>query len=113
IDLGTVIRTQPAPEPSPAGALDAVVGWGAPRDARSAADGASFVDLAIAPDAIVSVDGWDVAGRDLLAGGVVRDPSGRRSIEVLPAARIPVAVEIVDGTTGDRVPARVRFTAAD
>ena len=61
----------------------------------------------------MSVDGWDVPGRDLLAGGVVRDPSGRRSIEVLPPARIPVAVEIVDGSSGDRVPARVRFTAAD
>lgn len=113
VDLGTVIRTRLAPEPRVAQGPDAVVGWGAPRDGNGAADGASLVDLAIAPDAIVSVDGWDVPGRDLLAGGVVRDPSGRRSIEVLLPARIPVAVEIVDGASGDRVPARVRFIAAD
>ena len=41
------------------------------------------------------------------------DPAGRRSIEVLPAPRVPVEVEIVDGATGERVPGRVRFIAAD
>jgi hypothetical protein len=43
---------------------------------------------------------------------VLRDGTGGRSIEILPAARIPVDVEIRDAT-GSPTPARVRFVAAD
>ena len=114
VDLGTVIRTRPAPAAlPPEGSAGPIVGWGTPRaDHDATPSGTILVDLAIAPDAIVSLDGWNVAGRELL-GGVARDPAGRRSIEVLPAPRVPVDVEIVDRTTNERVPARVRFTAAD
>ena len=115
VDLGTVIRTRPAPAALPLeGRLDGIVGWGTPRaDPDGTASRAIFVDLAIAPDAVVDLDGWSVPGRALLSGVPLHDPVGRRSIELLPAPRVPVEVEIVDRTTGERVPGRVRFTAAD
>ena len=115
VDLGTIIRTLPAPAARPVTEdADAIVGWGTSRrDPDGHASAASLVDLAIAPDAVVNVDGWSVPGRELLTGTLVRDPASRRSIEVLPAARVPVEVDIVDRTTGQLVPGRVRFTAAD
>ena len=115
VDLGTIIRSLPAPVPLPAlGPETGIVGWGTPRDGPEVTgSGASLVDLAIAPDAILSLDEWSVTGLDLLAGSPPRDAAGRRTIEVLRPARVPVEVEIVEGSTGERVPGRVRFTAAD
>ena len=118
VDLGTVIRTRPIRSTPPVvaadGGRDPIVGWGAPRiDPEAPASGAVFVDLSVAPDAVVDLAGWSVSGQELLAGAPLRDPSGGRSIEVLPPPQIPVEVEIVDGTTGERVPGRVRFVAAD
>jgi hypothetical protein len=114
VDLGTVIRTMPSDETGDAASNGGIVGWGRPR--RAGPDdgaGPSVVDLSIAQDAIISLDDWDVPATELLAGGPRRDPAGTHSIEVLPAARIPVEVEVVDGTVGQPVPSRVRFTAAD
>jgi len=114
VDLGTVIRTRPAPDMDPAGDETAIHGWGTRRaDPADLDSGATFVDLAVAPDAVVDIDGWDVPGADLLAGAPRPDPAGRRSIRVLPPAEVPVEVDIVDAATGERVPARVRFTADD
>lgn len=115
IDLGMVIRTQAAPDAvAPDERGDRIVGWGTPRPDRAAPrSGASIVDLVMAADANVSLDDWTVSGRDLLTGATLRDPAGRRSIEVLPPARVPVSVEIVDRVTGERVPGRVRFSVAD
>ncbi len=115
VDLGTVIRTLPAGAPLSADGLEpAIVGWGTPRqDPAARGAGFSVVDLAISHDAVLTLDGWAVRGSDVLAGTPLRDPTGRRSIELLPAARVPVEVEIVDGSSGERVPGRVRFTAAD
>ena len=89
------------------------VGAGRGRPARTTAARPSVVDLSIARDAVISLDDWDVPATELLAGGPRRDPAGTRSIEVLPAARIPVEVQVVDRTAGEPVPSRVRFTAAD
>ena len=115
VDLGTIIRTLPAPIPLPtAGPAAGIVGWGTPRVGPDAAgSGSSLVDLAVGPDAILSLADWSVPGLDLLAGSPPVDPAGRRSIEVLRPARVPVEVEIVDRSTGEQVPGRVRFTAAD
>ncbi|MBF6605013.1 MAG: CehA/McbA family metallohydrolase [Chloroflexi bacterium] len=115
VDLGTIIRLRQAPvAPSSPTNANVIVGWGTSRaNPDRTPSGASIVDLAIAPDALVDLDGWSVSGRELLAGVPPLDPAGRRSIEVLPAPCVPVEVEIVDRTTGERVPARVRFTAAD
>lgn len=118
VDLGVVIRTSPAPAPrgslTDAGSSGAtVVGWGTPRVGGARPDGDELVDLAIAPDAIVDLGGWTVTGGALDEGARQVDPGGRRSIEVLPAPRLPVEVEVVDLATGERIPARVRFTAAD
>ena len=115
VDLGMIIRTLPAPSPLPAGGPGGgIVGWGTARaDPEAVRPGFSLVDLALSPDAILSLDDWDLPGPDLLAGATLHDPGRRRSIEVLRPARVPVDVEIVDRSTGDRVPGRVRFTAAD
>jgi hypothetical protein len=118
VDLGQVIRSRPIRPTLPVvvadGGPDPIMGWGAPRvDPDAPVSGAVFVDLAIAPDAVVDLAGWSVTGRELLAGVPLRDPAGGRSIEILPPPRIPVEVDIVDGSTGERVPGRVRFIAAD
>jgi hypothetical protein len=115
VDLGTIIRTRPAPATRQVPvAGEAIVGWGTSRDDPAhRTSAAAFVDLAIAPDAVIQVDGWDVHGRELLKGILLHDPAGRRSIEMLAAPRVPVEVEIVDRTTGQLVPGRVRFTAGD
>ncbi len=116
VDLGTVIRTRPVPAGGPPDdGRHTIVGWGTPRQdpRRPGPRGPSSSTWRSAPDAVVDLDGWSVSGRDLLAGDRLRDPAGGRSIEVLPAPRVPVEVEIVDGATGERVPGRVRFTAAD
>ena len=117
VDLGTIIRTRPAVP-----AVDHVatenryvpVGWGSARAGLpSTAADVLIVDLALAPDALVSLDGWEISGRAILAGTPGTDPAGRRSIELLAPANVPVEVEIVDHATGERVPGRVRFRAAD
>ena len=115
VDLGTIIRTQPAARPGAEGtAGGGIAGWGTPRADPTKPDlGPSVVDLSIGADAILHLGDWVVPGHDLLAGRGSTDPAGRRSIEVLPAPHVPVDVEIVDRTTGERVPGRVRFTAAD
>ena len=130
VDLGTVIRTRPAPRSEAAPRIGShsrdLLGWGTPRrgSADSLADGpaghptdgpagALIVDLALTPDARIEIDGWAVTGRDLLTGAIQRDASGHRSIEVLPAANVPVEVEVVDQATAERIPARVRFTTSD
>jgi len=115
VDLGTIIRSQPAPARlTTKVAAGAIVGWGAPRAGTDAPPSrSSIVDLTLAPDAVMTLGDWRIPGVDLLAGRTLRNPAGNRSIEVLPAARVPVEVEIVDRSTGERTPARVRFTAAD
>ena len=114
VDLGMVIRVQPAPPADEPAAMDPIVGWGAPRaDPAAGPAMASIVDLTIAPDAELSLDDWTVAGRDLLAGGRRRDPADRLSIELLPAPKVAVEIELVDGASGEPVPGRVRFLAAD
>jgi hypothetical protein len=127
VDLGTVMRTQVVQGDSararrhvpiagdPVG--PPVIGWGEPRagsaDDGSADDSSVLVDLSIAPDARLEVGEWTVTGRDLAGDAAVREATGSRSIAVLAPPVIPVEVEIVDGRSGERLPARVRFTAAD
>ena len=115
VDLGTIIRSRPAIAASSGErATNAILGWGTPRGHSDASPaGPTVVDLALAPDAVLRLGDWTLAGADLLSGRPLRDPAGRRSIEVLPPPRVPVEVEIADRSTGERSPARVRFTAAD
>jgi hypothetical protein len=111
VDLGTLIRQRPAPssETSP----DLPVGWGAPRHADPPSSPAKrLVDVAASADAVLDVDGWLVPASALVAAGTLRGPGGR-SIEVLPAATVPVEVRVLDGDSGLPIPSRVRFTAAD
>ena len=120
VDLGTIIRTRPAPRAvtAPIVGVDAggapVAGWGTPRSAiHDGAAGDRIVDLSVAPDALVGIDGWAVPGRALVAGATLRDPAGQHSIEVLAPTAIPVEIVLSDTAGGERTPARVRFVAAD
>ncbi len=109
VDLGAVIRTR-ASTPGTAGV--AVAGWGAPRHEARPESGASIVDLATAPDAVLRIDELQIPASELVEGGHFRTP-GNGTLVVLPAARIAVDVRILDGGSGEPIPARVRFTAAD
>ncbi len=125
IDLGTIIRSRPVRHPArlrPSANEPPIIGWGTPRLepavgptplAVGEAGEALVVDLAFAPDAVVSLGDWPVAARELVEGRPIVEPGGRRSIELLPPARIPVEVEIVDRLTGERLPARVQFATPD
>ena len=111
VDLGQVFRQRPAPPPATGRHGNGeVVGWGTPR--RPADDRAVLVDLAFAPDATLTIDRTSVAARTLPEEGTSRR-FGRVTIEPLPTATRRVDVEVVDGATGQQVPARVRFQAPD
>ena len=93
----------------------APIGWGHrepgatdPADA-TANTSPVVVDIAIAPDATISVGGWRVAAADLVAP--LRDPGGTISIQ--PLAPADVRVEVRISADGEVAPSRVRFVAAD
>lgn len=111
IDLGTVIRTRRAPA-RPA-ADPTLIGWGGPHVGdEPAPDGPRLLDLDAAPDAVLDLGGWTVAPSAMRPGEPVRRPDGP-AIELLPSPVIPVEVTVRDAASGQPVPARVRFTAAD
>ena len=114
VDLGTVLRTTP-PESVAAGG---VIGWGSPRHSsrrrrRGGGGGPRIVELSIAPDAVVAIDGAAVRGQELLGGPRILRPGHGPRIRVLPPPTIPVAVDVVDAATNEPISARVRFVAAD
>ncbi|MET1231796.1 MAG: CehA/McbA family metallohydrolase [Candidatus Limnocylindrales bacterium] len=111
LDLGQVIRTRPAPTPLGADwPIDSVPGWGSAR--RPPSGTSTLVDVAMAADASLVVDGEAIPARRLPADGHKRR-FGRISIEPMPLATRRVSVDVVDATTGSPMPARVHFRAAD
>ena len=113
VDLGQVFRKRPAPRPPKAtgGQAGPVIGWGTPL-ADHGPDMATLVDLAVTDDAVIAV------GEDLVpAGGLpahgARKRFGAVTIESLQTPTRRVDVEIVDASSGEMMPARVRFQAAD
>ncbi|MEA2577773.1 MAG: hypothetical protein QOD78_1361 [Chloroflexota bacterium] len=126
VDLGQVFRRRPAPTPLQAAKrpFSSIVGWGTPRlDAGPAgATGstgptastatATVVDLAMAADATIAVGEDLVPARDLPGDGR-RKRFGAVTIESMPTPSRRLEVEIVDAATGEPMPARVRFLAAD
>ena len=113
VDLGQVFRERPAPAPIKArsGVTAAIAGWGTPRIVDGPTSGV-LVDLAMAADATIVVGTELVAAARLPADGA-RRRFGAVTIESLPARTQRVDVEVVDALTGEPVPARVRFEAAD
>ncbi|HYX12080.1 MAG TPA: hypothetical protein VE817_08865, partial [Candidatus Acidoferrum sp.] len=111
VDLGSIIRTQPVSAvPASGDPASAIVGWGTPRaGGDTTSSSARIIDLTLAPDAALRLGDWTIPAVDLMAGGTLREPKGPGTIELLPAARVPVEVEIVDRATGERSAARVRF----
>lgn len=114
VDLGVAIASRPLADPAmPAGGR-APVGWGRPSvaepgSATSAGAAPRFVvDLALAPDARIGIDGWEVGVPDLDAGAA--SPGGIR-IRPAPPADVRVAVRL--SVAGEVTPARVRFVAED
>jgi hypothetical protein len=108
VDLGTVIRTTPVR--SGRGPL---VGSGHSRQSGAGDDQAEnrIVELSVARDAVVTIGGREVRGEELLAGPRPLSSDGPTRVDVLPAADIPVEVEVVDAATGRSLPSRVRFVA--
>ena len=112
VDLGQVIRERTAPAPlGPAGwPVESIAGWGS---ARTTVDSsAALVDIAMARDATISLNDEVVPARQLPADGQPRR-FGAVTIEPLPLATRRVQVEVVDTATGEPMPARVHFRAAD
>lgn len=115
VDLGQVFRHRPAPAPPDGtgeGRGDGILGWGVPRtdDGRQ---NATLVDLALAPDATLTIGpSARVAAADLPAEGR-RTSTGGVTIDALPTPSRRVEVEIVDAATSRPMPARVRFVAPD
>ena len=73
------------------------------RRRRRPATGDRIVDLAIAPDAIVDLDGWGVPGGDAAGRPAMR--SRRAAVDRAPARpAVLVEVELVDAATGEPVP---------
>jgi hypothetical protein len=118
VDLGQVIRQRPAPANGKAAnggaangeAGDALPGWGAKR--RAPASSALLVDLVTAPDATLAVDDEVIDLRGLSPDGR-RRRHGAVTIEALLTPTRRVEVEVVDAATGEPMPARVHFRAAD
>jgi hypothetical protein len=113
VDLGQVFRERPAPVPLDArrAVTPAIAGWGTRRIDDGPTSGV-LVDLAMAADATIVVGGERVPAARLPADGA-RRRFGAVTIESLPARTQRVDVEVVDALTGEPVPARVRFEAAD
>ena len=113
VDLGQVFRERPAPVPIKARSdvTPAIAGWGTPRTDDGSTSGV-LVDLAMAADATIVVRGERVSAARLPADGA-RRRFGAVTIESLPARTQRVDVEVVDALTGEPVPSRVRFEAAD
>ena len=85
---------------------------GGPRGSTMDPTGGVLVDLAMAADATIDVGGERRLG-GAAAGRWRPAPFGAVTIESLPARTHRVDVEMVDARTGEPVPARVRFEAAD
>ena len=113
VDLGQVFRARPAPAPVAAGGRRPaqVLGWGAPSEG-TAGSAARLVDLAMAPDATISIGEDRIPASRLPADGA-RGRFGGTVIESLRTPTRRVDVEIVDAVSGEPMPARVRFVAAD
>jgi len=112
IDLGQVIRERTAPPPvgSDGWPPGSVVGWGSVRS--ESAQAATVVDLAMAPDATIALDGEVVPAHRLRADGR-RRRYGAITIEPLRLPSRRIEVQVVDAATGAPMPARVHFRAAD
>ena len=114
VDLGTIFRALSAPVASASAGADAVFGWGTPRAIPTLdTEAAVFADLALSPDARLTLGDWSISAAALTPGAVLRDPTGRTSIEVLPLPRVRVEVEVRDDASNELIPSRVRFTAMD
>jgi hypothetical protein len=113
VDLGQVFRERPAPPVlETAGRQSgAVAGWGAPL-ADLGPTGPRLVELAMTGDAAIAV-GEDLIPASSLPADGARERFGAVTIESLRTPTRRVEVEIVDAATGDVMPARVRFQAAD
>jgi hypothetical protein len=112
VDLGQVIRRRPAPVPIATGdgPPDSVPGWGSARSEATSAD--VLVDVAMAADAALTIDEEVIQARNLPSDGR-RRRYGAITIEPLPSPNRRLEVELVDAATGQTMPARVHFQAAD
>ena len=115
VDLGIAIGSRPLRKRSDKASGREPVGWGHPPVGGQASTGSdevassSIVDVALAPDARISVGGWEVGVGDLDIGAT--SPDG--GITIRPLAPADVRVDVRLSVAGEATPARVRFVAAD
>lgn len=115
VDLGMAIQSRPLPRSPDTTDDRSPTGWGRPIDGGPAAPtpddhgSRSVVDVALAPDALLTIGGWEVAAAQLDAEAV--SPDGRIRIRPLPGAGVRVDVRL--SVDDEATPARVRFVAAD
>ncbi len=112
VDLGQVFRERPAPTPlrQDGPPTTSISGWGS--GGAGLDPDALLVDLAMAPDATIAVGSERVPAARLPIEGR-REPFGAVTVESLPTPTRRVDIEVVDAASGERIPARVRFQAAD
>lgn len=106
VDLGVAIAAQPISRPS-ATKRPGPVGWG--RRAAAPDSAPSVVDVAVAPDARLTFDGWSIPVAEL--DSEAASPDGRVRVVPLPPANVRTTVRLT--ADGEAAPARVRFVAAD
>ena len=115
VDLGIAIQSRPLRKPSDGTSDRGPTGWGHPLAGGPAAPALddigsrSIVDVALAPDARITIGGWEVAAAELDTEAV--SPDGRITIRPLPGADVRVDVRL--SVDDEATPARVRFVAAD
>jgi len=115
VDLGVAIRKRRRRLPPAASRARGPISWGRAGEPESggsrvaAETAAAILDLAVAADARLTVDGWEVPVAAI--GSEAVSPDGRITIRPLASAEIRVEVRIAadEGPT----PSRVRFVAAD
>jgi hypothetical protein len=115
VDLGIAIGSRPLRKPSGETSGRQPVGWGHPltgeqdSPGQETAESRFLVDVALAPDARISVGDWEVGARDIDRG--LTSPDGGIRIQPLPPADVRVDVRL--SVAGETTPARVRFVAGD
>jgi hypothetical protein len=109
VDLGVIARQQDIPSfDGDAWLASTVKGWG---ESEASTGAVASIDVTASTDATLSIDGQDIAVRDLLESGQAL--SGNVSAKVLTSERVWVHGKIIDSSTGKPTAARIHFRSPD
>jgi hypothetical protein len=109
VDLGVIARQQDIQSFDGEAWLGSTVkGWG---ESEIGTGAVASIDVAASADATLSVDGQEIAVRDLLENG--QASSGNVNTKVLTSERTWVHGKIIDSSTGKPTAARIHFRSPD